>query len=85
MLSYERSWLYPYALGRRNFDVGATQPRCWGDTTPMLGRRNFGWGDIIWGDKAMGRHNLHSTIFTLLNVHTCDVRSHDQNRSVYDG
>ena len=47
-----------YALGRRNFDVGATQPRCWGDTTPMLGRRNFGWGDITWGDKAMGRHNL---------------------------
>ena len=49
-------------LGRHNHDVGATQPRCWGDTTPMLGRRNFGWGDITWGDKAMGRHNLHSFI-----------------------
>ena len=48
-------------MGRHNFDDGATQLICWGDTTPMLGRRNFGWGDITWGDKAMGRHNLHST------------------------
>ena len=47
-------------MGRHNFDDGATQLICWGDTTPMLGRRNFGWGDITWGDKAMGRHNLHS-------------------------
>ena len=39
-----------------NFDE-ATQFRCWGDTTSMLGRRNLGWGD-----KAMGRHNLHSTV-----------------------
>ena len=48
------------SMGRHNFDDGATQLICWGDTTPMLGRRNFGWGDITWGDKAMGRHNLHS-------------------------
>ena len=26
--------------------------------------RNFGWGDVTWGDKAMGRHNL--TPFELL-------------------
>ena len=37
---------------------GATQFRCWGDTTSMLGRRNLGWGDVTWGNKAMGRHNL---------------------------
>ena len=48
-------------MGRHNFDDGATQLICWGDTTPMLGRRNFGWSDITWGDKAMGRHNLHSS------------------------
>ena len=24
----------------------------------MLGRRNLGWGDVTWGDNAMGRHNL---------------------------
>ena len=48
------------SMGRHNFDDGATQLICRGDTTPMLGRRNFGWGDITWGDKAMGRHNLHS-------------------------
>ena len=24
----------------------------------MLGQRNFGWGDVTWGNKAMGRHNL---------------------------
>ena len=46
-------------MGRHNFDDGPTQLICWGDTTPMLGRRNFGWGDITWGDKAMGQHNLH--------------------------
>ena len=49
------------SMGRHNFDDGATQLICRGDTTPMLGRRNFGWGDITWGDKAMGRHNLHSS------------------------
>ena len=42
-------------MGRHNFDVGATQLRCWGDTTRLLGRHNLGWGD-----KAMERHNLHS-------------------------
>ena len=51
---------------RKSLFVGATQPRCWGDTTPMLGRRNFGWGNITWGDKAMGRHNLHSPILTVI-------------------
>ena len=54
-----------YAFGRHNFDVGATQLRCWGDTTPMLGRRNFGWGDVTWGNKAMGRHNLTPMEHTL--------------------
>ena len=44
-----------------NFD-GAIQFRCWGDTTSMLGRRNLGWDDVTWGDKAMGRHNLHSNL-----------------------
>ena len=50
------------SMGRHNFDDGATQLIYRGDTTPMLGQRNFGWGDITWGDKAMGRHNLHSYI-----------------------
>ena len=27
----------------------------------MLGRSNLGWGDVTWGDKAMGRNNRHST------------------------
>ena len=36
------------------------QLRCWGDTTSLLGRRDLIWGDATWGDKAMGRHNLHS-------------------------
>ena len=53
-----------YAFGRHNFDVGARQLRCWGDTTPMLGRRNFGWGDVTWNNKAMERqpdtHGTHS-------------------------
>ena len=57
-------------MGRHNFDDGATQLICWGDTTPMLGRRNFGWGDITWGDKAMGRHNLHSVNVVARKVYT---------------
>ena len=68
-----------YAFGRHNFDVGATQLRCWGDTTPMLARRNFGWGDVTSGNKAMGRHNLtpmehtltHSRRACSLILHNC--------------
>ena len=67
-----------YAFGRHNFDVGATQLRCWGDTTPMLGRRNFGWGDVTWGNKAMGRHNLTPMEHTLdAHAHSfCIIASH---------
>ena len=32
----------------------------------MLGRRNFDWGDVTWGDKAMGRHNLTPCTETII-------------------
>ena len=65
------TWIHSFKLLYFN---GATQFRCWGDTTSMPGRHNLGWGDITWGDKAMGRHNLHSTAqflssFFIISMH----------------
>ena len=37
----------------------------------MLGRRNLGWGDVTWDDKAMGRNNLHS--FTQLTPQSISI------------
>ena len=54
MLPWQINKLHSTQFELLYFD-GAIQFRCWGDTTSMLGRRNLGWGD-----KAMGRHNLHS-------------------------
>ena len=46
-------------MGRHNFDVELTQLLC--------------GGDVTWGDKAMGRHNLHSTDDGLSTVEIEDV------------
>ena len=32
-------------------------------------RLGLGWGDVTWGDKAMGRQNLHSTYVNMDVIH----------------
>ena len=50
----------------------ATQLRCWGDRTWLLGRRNLGWGDGATQPTTARLHgNLQCTIAGLKNTAGC--------------